>query len=73
MSHTYFSTPWLTWTWRDGLTAAFATWLAYYVALCIYRVYFHPLAKFPGPKVTYTLSRPSGNCNITITIKSTRP
>jgi hypothetical protein len=39
------------WTWRDTFAAAFLIWVAYYVAVGIYRVYFHPLAKFPGPKV----------------------
>ncbi|KAK5054451.1 hypothetical protein LTR84_001341 [Exophiala bonariae] len=34
----------------SGLVTATAIWLAYLVALVIYRLYFHPLAKFPGPK-----------------------
>ena len=30
---------------------AFGTWLAYGVLLAIYRLFFHPLAKFPGNKL----------------------
>jgi hypothetical protein len=29
----------------------FAALIVYYVGVGVYRVYFHPLAKFPGPKV----------------------
>jgi hypothetical protein len=34
----------------SGFITATAIWLAYLIALIIYRLYFHPLAKFPGPK-----------------------
>jgi hypothetical protein len=52
MSRPYFLDNLLTWTWSDGLTAVLAIWLTYCVSVGIYRVYFHPLAKFPGPKVS---------------------
>jgi hypothetical protein len=37
-----------------ALTAAFATFVAYAVYAVIYNVYFHPLAKFPGPPIART-------------------
>ncbi|KAF2832484.1 putative benzoate 4-monooxygenase cytochrome P450 [Ophiobolus disseminans] len=30
---------------------AFVAWIAYYIAVSIYRIHFHPLAKLPGPKL----------------------
>jgi hypothetical protein len=39
------------WTWNDAFLAVLSAWVAYYVAVGVHRVYFHPLSKFPGPKV----------------------
>lgn len=36
------------------LSAALATVIAYAVYTIIYNVYFHPLAKFPGPPIART-------------------
>lgn len=46
------------WMWRDVLAFGFTACAAYYVAVGIYRVYFHPLSKFPGPKVWVLCSFP---------------
>jgi hypothetical protein len=39
------------WTWSDAFLAVLSAWVAYFVTVGIYRVYFHPLSDFPGPKV----------------------
>lgn len=35
----------------NAFLAALVTWIVYLVVGGIYRLYFHPLAKFPGPKI----------------------
>ncbi|KAI0399986.1 cytochrome P450 monooxygenase-like protein [Xylaria palmicola] len=41
----------LTTTPMNLLVAGLCTTCLYWVARCIYRLYFHPLAKFPGPRL----------------------
>jgi hypothetical protein len=42
------------WTWSDAILAAVSAWVAYFVTVGIYSVYFHPLSGGPGPKVSAT-------------------
>lgn len=36
---------------QNGVAAAFAVVVIYFIGRIIYNVFLHPLAKFPGPKL----------------------
>ena len=44
---------------KTVVASLFCTWLLYWLAIGIYRVYFHPLSKIPGPKVQISTLLPS--------------
>jgi len=36
---------------KEFAASLFGIWILYWFAVGVYRVYFHPLANIPGPKV----------------------
>ncbi|VUC27941.1 unnamed protein product [Clonostachys rosea] len=45
------SEPLLSWSWQRIVASSFCTWVVYLILLGIHRLYFHPLSKFPGPRL----------------------
>jgi hypothetical protein len=41
--------------------SSFGIWILYWLVIGIYRVYFHPLSKIPGPKVGLSEDHQVGN------------